>query len=148
MSWGPSTLRRPHAPRPKKTITELAEATLDVAEQWIIIHGDVVAGFAFIGPFVSASAAEAQVEIAFASQPWTVAALIDPAVLDDTPPAWKLSSGRSFALGNLKQKAEAVVTKWRTGDAWRYEEVHRLSRASQVIDEKAPIQEPRAANAT
>jgi hypothetical protein len=68
-------------------ITELAEATLGVAEQWIIIHGDVVAGFAFIGPFSSASAAAAHAGIAFASEPWTVAALVDPAVLDDPPPA-------------------------------------------------------------
>jgi hypothetical protein len=68
-------------------ITELAEATLDVAEQWIIIHGDVVAGFAFIGPFASASTAAAHAEIAFASEPWTVAALVDPAVLDNTPAA-------------------------------------------------------------
>jgi hypothetical protein len=68
-------------------ITELAGATLDVAEQWIIVHGDVVAGFAFIGPFPSAAAAASHAEVAFASEPWTVAALVDTAILDETPPA-------------------------------------------------------------
>jgi hypothetical protein len=68
-------------------ITDLEKATLDVAEQWLIVHGDVVAGFAFIGPFPSAAAAAAHAEVAFASEPWTIAALVDPAILDDTPPA-------------------------------------------------------------
>lgn len=68
-------------------ISELAEATLDVAEQWIIVHGDVVAGFAFIGPFPSSSAAAAHAEVAFSSEPWTIAALVDPSILDETPPA-------------------------------------------------------------
>ena len=68
-------------------IADLAGATLDAAEQWIIVHGDVVEGFAFIGPFPSASAAAAHAETAFASEPWTVAALVDPTILDDTPPA-------------------------------------------------------------
>jgi hypothetical protein len=68
-------------------VTDLAQATLDVAEQWIIIHGDVVEGFAFIGPFPSADDAASHAEMAFASEPWTVAALVDPTILTDTPPA-------------------------------------------------------------
>lgn len=68
-------------------VTDLAKATLDAAEQWLIVHGDVVQGFAFIGPFASAAAAASHAEIAFQDEPWTVAALVDPTILDDTPPA-------------------------------------------------------------
>jgi hypothetical protein len=68
-------------------VMDLAEATLDVAEQWIIVHGDVVEGFAFIGPFASANDAASHAEIAFSSEPWTIAALVDPTILKDTPPA-------------------------------------------------------------
>jgi hypothetical protein len=76
-------MREPNA----DPVVDLADATLDVAEQWIIIHGDVVEGFAFIGPFASADAAASHAQTAFAAEPWTVAALIDPHILDDTPPA-------------------------------------------------------------
>jgi hypothetical protein len=68
-------------------VVDLAAATLDAAEQWIIIHGDVVEGFALIGPFPSPDTAASHAQIAFASEPWTVAALVDPAILDKTQPA-------------------------------------------------------------
>jgi hypothetical protein len=68
-------------------VIDLAVATLNVGEQWIIVHGDVVGGFAFIGPFASADEAASHAQIAFASEPWTIAALVHPNILDDTPPA-------------------------------------------------------------
>lgn len=68
-------------------VADLAGAVLDAAQQWIIVHGDVVEGFAFIGPFPSADDAAAHAQVAFASEPWTIAALVDPTILDETPPA-------------------------------------------------------------
>lgn len=68
-------------------VADLAGATLQSGEQWIIVHGDVVEGFAFIGPFASADAAASHAQIAFATEPWTIAALVDPDILADTPAA-------------------------------------------------------------
>ena len=68
-------------------VTDLAGATLNVGEQWIIIHGDVVGRFAFIGPFASAEEAASHAQIAFASEPWTIAALVDPKIREGTSPA-------------------------------------------------------------